>query len=379
MIRLIVDKAIPYLDAVLPRYFDVLFLPAAQITRNAIRDFGADALIIRTVTRCNEQLLSGTKVRFIATATAGSDHIDRDYCRAEGICVADAAGCNALAVAQWLFAALARRAVRAQRPLTEERIGIVGVGHVGSAVAQQARIIGCKTLLCDPPLERQNSKLSFNSLDTLAQNCTLLTFHVPLTRDGLYPTFHLINRELIQKLSSETALVNASRGAVACTEELIEARKSGAVGDLLIDCWEGEPNINTELLALAHTATPHIAGYSAESKARSSRCAVAAVANFFGIDALHTDLLNEIAPPAPENNYIDASDFGDYTLEKTLLATVSITQTEQKLRSESAYFEQLRTTYPYHREPSAWIVQHATPRYREQLSALGFRLAKSKT
>lgn len=203
MIRLIVDKAIPYLDAVLPRYFDVLFLPAAQITHNVIRDFGADALIIRTVTRCNEQLLSGTKVRFIATATAGSDHIDRDYCRAEGICVADAAGCNAPAVAQWLFAALARRAVRAQRPLTEERIGIVGVGHVGSAVAQQARIIGCKTLLCDPPLESKISKLSFNSLDTLAQNCTLLTFHVPLTRNGLYSTFHLINRELIQKLSSE--------------------------------------------------------------------------------------------------------------------------------------------------------------------------------
>lgn len=373
MIRLIVDKAIPYVENILPHYFEVLFLSAKEITHARIVQYGAEGLIIRTVTRCDESLLSGTNIRFISTATAGTDHIDKAYCHRQGIVLSNAAGCNAPAVAQWLFAALAKRAIRLERPMQEETLGIVGVGHVGTAVAKEAALLGMKTLLCDPPLALRVFDKPFQSLKNLTEDCSILTFHVPLIKDGDYPTYHLMGDALLRWVGPNTALVNASRGAVADTSALLTACEQKQVGDLLIDCWEGEPLISRALLDKVVVATPHIAGYSAESKARSSKSVVTATAHFFGIE-IAQDELDQITPPPLENNIIDASNFGDLTIEKTLLHTVSLDAIEQSFRANPEQFESLRTSYSFHREPTCWQVKHVTPRFAATLVSLGFEV-----
>lgn len=275
-IRIIVEKNVPFVKGLLDAYADVRYLSAEEITPKAVREI--DGMIIRTRTKCNEELLKKSECKIIATATIGTDHIDLDYCRSRGITVVNAPGCNAPAVAQYVFGSIMQTI---NRRLSAYTIGVVGVGHVGKIVERWARSLDMRVLLCDPLRQAEEGGDQWCDLDTIAREADIITFHTPLTHDGEHATYHMVNADFLGKLRRAPIIINSARGEVVDTQALIEAKKGGLVGPLVIDCWESEPEINRDLLQLAAIATPHIAGYSREGKVRASQQVVDAMTTFF--------------------------------------------------------------------------------------------------
>ena len=279
--KIIVEKNIPYISGVLEKYAEVLYLPYQEITPEAVKD--ADVLLVRTRTQCNEALLAGSRCQFIGTATIGTDHIDLDYCKNAGITVKNAPGCNAPAVAQYVFSAIGnwmkKEYIFTTAGLT---IGIVGVGHVGSIVARWAQDLGFKVLLNDPPLQRATASSYYVPLSKIIHDADIITFHTPLTTKGLDATYHLADRHFISGLEKCQLLINSSRGEVVDNAALVELKHTSSLKDVVIDCWENEPELNSELLDMAYIATPHIAGYSTEGKTRATSMLLEALAEHFG-------------------------------------------------------------------------------------------------
>lgn len=271
MLKFVIDSAIPYISGVLEPYGEVVYLPGKDFTPTDVRD--ADALIIRTRTRCDASLLEGSRVRLIATATIGFDHIDLERCNAHDIKVITAAGCNAAGVLQWVSAALAMLSENGGLLPEKTTLGIVGVGNVGSLVERYARAWGFRVLRCDPPRQQREGG-DFLPLEQVLQQSDIVTLHTPLDAT----TYHMINRETLSLMRSDAVLINASRGEVAATEALLATDRP-----LFIDVWENEPNIDEKLLHKAVVATPHIAGYSAQGKANATAMVVAAVAEEFSL------------------------------------------------------------------------------------------------
>lgn len=344
--KVVVDENIPYLQIPLRRVAKVTALPAEAITAEAVRD--ADALIVRTRTRCDASLLAGSRVRFIATATIGYDHIDTAWCEAHDIRWVNAPGCNASSVCQYVECALRLLADEGVITLSGSTIGIVGLGHVGSRVKAMAERLGLRTLCCDPPLAKERSTgqqvntstsrfadriqrvdllpCRFVDLKTLAAESDILTFHVPLTKDGPYPTWHMADASFFASLRRTPLFINTSRGAVVETAALKTALREGNIRQAVIDVWEGEPEINLDLLRLARITTPHIAGYSADGKARASQMVLDAFADFFGLSPLSA----ETPPPAATPYDIDAD--------------------SRRLKASPSTFEYQRNHYPLRRE-----------------------------
>ena len=283
-INIIIESKVPFVKGLLDPYATVRYLDPEEITPKAVEN--ADGMIIRTRTVCNEQLLGRSKCKFIATATIGTDHIDMPWCASRGITVVNAPGCNAPAVAQYVFGSIMQTI---NRPLASHTIGIVGVGHVGSIVERWARALDMRVLLCDPPRELAEGGDGWSDLATIAREADIITFHTPLTAEGPYPTYHLVNEALLSSLKRTPILINSARGAVFDTEAVVSAARKGLTGPLVIDCWEGEPAIDPALLELAAVATPHIAGYSREGKIRASQQAVDAITTFFYLPRVTID------------------------------------------------------------------------------------------
>lgn len=285
MIRIAVENHIPYIKGALEPFAEVLYLSAEGFTREIVDD--VDAIIVRTRTRCDERLLSGGRCRFVGTATIGTDHIDIGYCQSHGIMVANAPGCNAPAVAQYVHATIALF-LSQQSSLDPEELtlGIVGVGHVGSIVERWARMLDYRVLLCDPPRARLEGDSRFVELGEIASQADVITFHTPLTTAGPDATYHICGEDFLRSLARCKLLINSARGPVTDTQSLISALDNGQVGSVVIDCWENEPCISTELLSRAFVATPHIAGYSAEGKMRATSMVVDAINKHFGLDAV---------------------------------------------------------------------------------------------
>ena len=266
--RIVIDQYIPFLEGIFEPYAEVLFLPPDAITKEVVRD--ADALIIRTRTRCDAHLLDHSRVRFIATATIGFDHIDTVYCHEHHIAWTACPGCNAQAVCDYIEEVL-------RTTPNAKSIGIVGVGHVGSLVAQMAQQIGGQVVLNDPPrAEREND----TSLLGDVTRCDIITFHTPLTRQGRFPTYHLCDASFLAQCRPDTLIINAARGGIVDEQALLGSRHP-----CVIDCWEGEPHIHEDLLLSPHTllASYHIAGYSLEGKRNASLQCVEQLSRFFSL------------------------------------------------------------------------------------------------
>jgi erythronate-4-phosphate dehydrogenase len=322
--RVVVDDNIPYLQESLRRIADVRALPASAITAETVRD--ADALIVRTRTRCDASLLSGSRVRFIATATIGYDHIDTAWCDRHGIVWTNAPGCNASSVCQYVRCALLLMEREGYLTLRGSTLGIVGVGHVGSRVQRMAEELGMQTLCCDPPLAEKGVGGTFHPIGELAAQCDALTLHVPLTYEGRHATFHLADERFFASLLRKPLFINTSRGEVTHTEALKHALKEGRIRQAVVDVWEHEPDIDTELLALARITTPHIAGYSADGKARATQMSLDALCRFF-----HLPPVAAGTPPPADTPYDVEAD-------------------SRQLKQSPATFEQQRTHYPLRRE-----------------------------
>ena len=339
--KIVADSKIPFLKGLLePVAQEVLYVPGSDITNEVLRD--AQVLLTRTRTRCDRHLLQGTAIKFIGTATIGTDHIDLDYCNNNGITVVNAPGCNAPAVAQWVHSTilqwLAAQPAPLDPPLT---LGIVGVGHVGSIVARWAHQLGYRVLLNDPPLEEQatdtNSELlTLNSklidIYTLHRKCDIITFHTPLTRDGDYPTWHLCDEAFLNGLQRCRLIINAARGAVCDNEALLRWQ-----GDIALDCWEGEPNINRELLEKAFVATPHIAGYSLQGKQRGTSMIIEALNRHFGWN------ISPVQASTPLKG-------AENVTPQTIIDSYNPLIDTAHLKSAPTTFESLRNNYPLRNE-----------------------------
>lgn len=343
--KVIVDNKIPFIKEAIEQIADeVIYAPGKDFSPELVKD--ADALIIRTRTRCNRELLQGSKVRFIATATIGYDHIDTDYCRQAGIAWANAPGCNSASVEQYLQSSLLLLQLLKGKKLSDMTIGIVGVGNVGGKVTRLSRELGMRVLLNDLPREEKEGNTSFAPLQTLAQECDIITFHVPLYKEGRFKTFHLADDAFFSSLKRSPVIINTSRGEVIETDALLKALEAGRVSNPIIDVWENEPDINLILLDKVFIGTPHIAGYSADGKANATRMSLHSLCRHFGIEA---DF--DITPPEPENPVITAG-----TEAEAYLQIYDPRRDCAALRANPELFEKLRGDYPLRREKEAYKI-----------------------
>lgn len=326
-LKIVVERNVPFIaDALRKAGVTVTELAAGEIDRAAMAD--ADALVTRTRTRCDASLLEGSRCTLVASATIGLDHVDCEWCRNAGIEVANAPGCNAPGVAQYVISTL----VAAFGPeLSGRTLGVVGVGHVGSIVARWARQAGMEVLECDPPRQKAEGG-DFTDLATVAARADAITFHVPMTHEGEDATWHLADERFFSLLQKKPLIINTARGAVIDNKALLKALDSGLVGKAAIDCWEGEPEISLELLHKAFVATPHIAGYTRSGKARASQIALEAICRHFGLSGLSID--EPVAPYAPDN----------LTTQEIAESYAPIADSEP-LRRDPGAFETLRNTY----------------------------------
>lgn len=343
--KVIVDDKIPYireaLQSITPH---VTYAAGKDFTPELVKD--ADALIVRTRTRCDRSLLEGSRVQFIATATIGYDHIDTAYCRQAGISWTNAPGCNSASVAQYVRSALLALEQESGKHLSGMCIGIIGVGNVGSKVANVAKELGMRVLLNDPPREAHERGATFVSLQTLAEECDVLTLHVPLSIQGEYPTHHFIDETYLRSLKRRPLFINTSRGEVVSTHALLYALQEGLISDAILDVWENEPLIDHTLLYKARIATPHIAGYSADGKANATRMSLDALCRHFGLSATY-----RITPPEPLQPVIHASN-----LAEAYLRIYDPREDSRRLKAAPELFEQQRGDYPLRREEGAYTI-----------------------
>lgn len=293
MRKIIIDDAIPYLEGRLGKEFEEVYMDGRKISRTDLKD--ADALLVRTRTRCDAALLADTPVKFVGTATIGMDHYNLPEMEALGIEAVNAPGCNAPAVAQYVWASLLRMGLIPGR----HKVGIVGFGHVGHAVAELGRLLGVELLFCDPPRRVAGyTDVTYHSLNHLAKNCDAVTFHTPLTTEGTNATWHITGLQFFKMLRHGAMIVNAARGGVVNEKSLVAAMMEKQIR-CAIDTWEGEKEgrLNEWLLQNAIIATPHIAGYSRQGKERATRMVLDSLGRHFNISLPTADLEGEYIPP----------------------------------------------------------------------------------
>lgn len=339
--KFVIDSAIPFVQGVFEPYADVVYKEGTAICREDISD--ADAMIIRTRTKCDQELLEGTPVQMISTTSIGTDNIDLPYCRSHGIFVQNAPGSNAGGVMNYVFSALYGAASRKSIPLMGATMGIVGVGQVGTRVEAMARHLGFKVLLCDPPRAEMEGPGQFCSLDFLLQNSDIVTLHVPLNAE----TKGMADAEFFAKMKLGALFVNTARGEIVNEDDLIAAIPR--LGPVIIDTWNNEPNVNKRLLELADICTPHIAGYSYQGKQRGTSAAVRAVARFFDIPQLF-----EFFPPADikelEAVKLDFTGMTQGEITSAIQYNYPIFTDDFMFRIDPSGFERLRAGYSYRRE-----------------------------
>lgn len=360
MLKILVDIDIPYIKGVFEPFAQVEYHKGSDITNDKVLD--ADALIVRTRTRCNEHLLKNSSVKLISTATIGTDHIDLEYCKINNIKVVNSAGCNAAAVMQHVFTALYALANKKGLELPnilnynsddKKILGVIGVGNVGSKVAALGEFLGFEVLRCDPIKEKEQT-ISFNrgeikisefkdffSLDYVLENSDVITMHTWLDNT----TRGMANNEFFNKIKNGAIFINASRGEVVDDESLM--RNLNRFSGVILDVWNNEPNINQQLLKSVDIATPHIAGYSMEGKINGTVLSVRQTAQFFDLDELKDF---SITPDEPNTNFISLDDKNICEIAATLENIFPIFEEDLKLKSNPQSFEQLRSNYKYRRE-----------------------------
>ena len=376
--KIIIDDKIPYIQGAFEDVAEVIYLPGAKTTAEIAKD--ADAIVTRTRTICNEKLLAGSSVKFIATATIGFDHIDTEYCDANGIRWTNAPGCNSKSVEQYIASTLMVLAEKKGWNLSEKCIGVVGVGNVGSKVARVAEIFGMKVLLNDPPRERAEGSDKFVSLETIMKEADVITLHVPLNMKGEDATFHLANSEFLSGLKQKPVLINSCRGEVIETEAVKNGLKDGLISAFVCDCWENEPDLDLELLALTEIATPHIAGYSKDGKATGTLMSVQAISDFFGL-GLNNWQPTGVELPSQPIVEIDGDGLTEQQiLSKAILHTYDIRNDDKAFRNNTELFEQLRGDYPTRREFPAFtiVAKNIKTRTLEKLFKLGFNISPQR-
>lgn len=339
--KVVADLDIPFLEGVFEPYGEVVYKKGIDIVADDVVD--ADALLVRTRTQCDAALLEGSKVKIVASATIGTDHIDKEYCASRGIEVANASGCNAGGVMQYVFSAVYGIAARKGIKLDDVTFGVVGVGNVGKRVAEMAESLGFKVMRCDPPRAQKEGPEGFCTLEELLAESHVVTLHVPLDET----TRGMANEDFFTLIRPGAIFINAARGEVVDEAALMAAiPKLGAV---VIDTWNNEPTVNEELVEMVDIATPHIAGYSYQGKVNGTRMAVRAVAECLGLEAL-----KEFSPDDSDEDRqpvrLDLRGRNHGEIAAVLQYNYPIFTDDFRFRMEPHKFEKLRNEYQYRRE-----------------------------
>ncbi len=379
LMKVVVDNKIPFMKGTLEQCSEVAYREGSAIKNSDLLD--ADALIVRTRTKCNAELLDDTAIRFIATATIGFDHIDTAYCDARRIVWTNAAGCNSSSVQQYIASVLLHLAQKQGYDLSRKTIGIVGVGNVGSKVESFCRAIGMRVLLNDPPRARMEGAAGFVSLGEILERADILTFHVPLNRMGEDKTYHLVDERFLSRVRKDQILINSSRGEVVDTAALKSALGKKGIAACVLDVWENEPQIDTELLGLVDVGTPHIAGYSADGKANGTSMSVQALSRHFhlGLDTWYPP-----AVPLPDRTLIDmdCSDSDTQDILRSIIhSTYDVLADDRRLRNSPQTFEKQRGDYPLRREFPVYHVRlrRANDQLLHMITSLGFNIQDSSS
>jgi erythronate-4-phosphate dehydrogenase len=353
--RIVADANIPFVRECFSSVGEVRVLSGREITPQVVAD--ADALLVRSITAVNEPLLAGSKVRFVGTATIGFDHVDVSYLQRSGIGFASAPGSNANSAAEYVIAGLLEIGRRRRISLEGKSIGVIGVGNVGGRVARKCEGLGMRVVRNDPPLQRQTSDPQYVGLEAL-YDCDFITIHTPLTREGIDKTFHLADAFFFAQLKPGAVFVNASRGAVVETAALKAAIRAGRLGAVVLDVWEGEPNIDVELLGMVDLASPHIAGYSFDGKVAGMIMIYRSLCERFGL-APEFDVTDFLPVPEIPRLEVETGDAGDDELLARIAERIySISRDDRDTRqianqpreSRGRFFDSLRKNYPVRRE-----------------------------
>ena len=355
--NILIDENITFAQEAFSSLGNVSLIDGRILKNKDLSD--VDILIVRSITNVNEALLKHCKVRFVGTTTIGTDHIDVEYLRKRNIHFADAKGCNADSVAEYVFTALLKIATRKKVSLREKTIGVVGIGNIGSRVVKLASSLGMKVLQNDPPLQRISNGKMFVSLEEIFQ-ADIITLHIPLTLDGIDKTFHLLKKNNLKKIKQGSVLMNTSRGVVidniTLASESIKKKFK-----LVLDVWENEPSIKTELLSKTTIATPHIAGYSFEGKVNGTKMIYDSLCNYLQVEPVWQPALPRIEHSEkmiPKGKTIQERFF------KLFSTIYDIERDDERMRKilnykpneQAGYFDLMRKEYPLRREFSNYTI-----------------------
>lgn len=281
--QIVADESMPGVDKLFGDIANITYINGRKISNSALIESRADALLCRSITKVNQSLLKNTSVKFVGTATIGTDHLDSNWLNKNAIQWSNAAGCNAAAVAQYVLSAVSYWCLEKSKSLTELTVGIVGAGNVGTELSRCLSYLGVKFLLCDPPLNDAGDPRQFVNLSAIMQ-CDVVTLHVPLTLEGPHKTQYLMGAKELAQLNNNQLLINASRGAVINNHELEQYLPSANSAQVILDVFENEPNISANLLSMCLLSTPHIAGHTLEGKLRGSWMVYQAFCRSFSVD-----------------------------------------------------------------------------------------------
>ena len=379
--KIIADGNIPFVAECFSSIGEVKAVSGREITPGVVAD--ADALLVRSVTPVGAELLAGSKVRFVGTATIGFDHIDIEYLSQNNIGFASAPGSNANSAAEYVIAGLLEIGQRYGLDLEDKSIGIIGVGNVGGRVAKKAAALDMRIYLNDPPLQRQTGDAKYLHIEELF-DCDFITLHTPLTFEGLDKTYHLADERFFKSLKERCVFFNASRGGVVDSSALKAAIRAGRLEAVVLDVWENEPNIDMELLEMVDISTPHIAGYSLDGKVAGMIMIYKAMCKYFGFD-VKFDVEDFLPEPAIPQLRVDPSAYNDEAiLANTVQKIYDIREDDARLRlilqhgrnGRSEYFDSLRKNYPIRREfqNTQIVLESPCKSIADKLAVVGFKI-----
>ncbi len=378
-LKIVADENIPHVKQAFDSIGSVQVVPGRALNAQAVKD--ADILLVRSISRVDKPLLDGSRIRFVATATIGTDHIDQEYLRQRGIGFASAPGSNSNSVAEYVLTALLVLAERGGWELVDKTVGVVGVGNVGSKVVAKCRQLGMTVLENDPPLQQVSGNQRFVSLAQLLGGSDIVTVHVPLSVDTQHATSYLISQDFIDRLRPDAVVINTSRGAVADGEAVKRALQGGKIHSVL-DVWENEPNIDVQLVKLSDLGSAHVAGYSMVGKINGLEMIYNAACKHFDLQANWNSLAILPAVQVAQMHLQCAGRTDQQILAEAVLKVYDIEADDADLRAidklllekRGPYFDQLRKAYRVRREffNTTIICNDAGAPLLAKLQALGF-------
>jgi len=374
--KIIADENIPFVKECFSSAGDVVTLGGRKITSEFLKD--ADALLVRSITKVDKNLLSGSCVKFVATATIGFEHIDVDYLAERKIGFASAPGSNANSVTEYVVSALVNLADKYNFDISGKSIGIVGVGNVGSRLEKKARALGMKVVLNDPPLKRQTGDEKYRPMEEIL-GCDIVTLHVPLTYEGEDKTYHMADEKFFKALKKGAIFFNSCRGWVHDTAALENAISSRKIMACVLDVWEKEPNIDVELVKMADYGTPHVAGYSYDGKIAGMIMIYNAFCNHFGIKP-RFGIKDFLPPPQVERIVINEGEINPLFSAVNMLYDIKIDDAQfRQIINETAdkrgvYFDNMRKNYYCRREFQNTKIRIKDEKIKTIFVGLGFKV-----